>query len=59
MDRVTDRPNMTSAFDRGRKALTQTNQVLRVLIPGFQLEKTKHCVIQKFILYLFIKNVNS
>ena len=26
VDRITDRPNMTSAVDRGRKALTQTNK---------------------------------
>ena len=26
MDRITDRPDMTSAVYRGRKALTQTNQ---------------------------------
>ena len=26
MDRITDRPDMTSAVDRGRKASTQTNK---------------------------------
>ena len=26
VDRITDRPNMTSAVDRGRKASTQTNK---------------------------------
>ena len=26
VDRITDRPDMTSAVDRGRKALTQTNK---------------------------------
>ena len=26
VDRLTDRPNMTSAVDRGRKASTQTNK---------------------------------
>ena len=27
MDRITDRPNMTSAVDRGGKALTQLNSI--------------------------------
>ena len=26
VDRITDRPDMTSAVDRGRKTLTQTNK---------------------------------
>ena len=26
VNRITDRPDMTSAFDRGRKASTQTNK---------------------------------
>ena len=28
MDRITDRPDMTSAVDRGRKALTQLNSLI-------------------------------
>ena len=27
VDRITDRPDMTSAVDRGRKASTQTNKI--------------------------------
>ena len=29
VDRITDRPDMTSAFDHGRKASTQTNKKTR------------------------------
>ena len=31
LDRITDRPDMTLAVDRGRKALTQTNKQTNLL----------------------------
>ena len=31
VDRITDRPDMTSAVDRGRKASTQTNKIRYVI----------------------------
>ena len=40
VDRITDRPDMTSAVDRGRKASTQTkNRRLFVLKFGFRNER--------------------
>ena len=30
VDRITDRPDMTSAVDRGRKASTQTNKQIKL-----------------------------
>ena len=37
VDRLTDRPDMTSAVDRGRKASTQTNQTVHVVKNGLLL----------------------
>ena len=40
MDRITDRPDMTSAVDRGRKASTQTNK--NKVIKLFMLNSAEH-----------------
>ena len=39
VDRITDRPDMTSAVDRGRKASTQTNKqyILLILVTRFSV----------------------
>ena len=37
VDRMTDRPDMTSAVDRGRKALTQQQQLFLVTAVGVVL----------------------
>ena len=41
VDRINDRPDMTSAVDRGRKALTQLNSII-LKIEIFQLFKASH-----------------
>ena len=43
MDRITDRPDMTSAVDHGRKALTQTNHMVEVFAHQNELHQEKTC----------------
>ena len=50
VDRITDRPDMTSAVDRGRKALTQLNLLLSnrhqpflIRGPGLSLDLRAEC----------------
>ena len=45
VDRITDRPDMTSAHDHGRKASTQQNQILlKPFIHGHVLRIRKFCI---------------
>ena len=37
VDKITDRPDMTSAIDRGRKASTQTNKTKNLLGPVWKV----------------------
>ena len=57
VDRITDRPDMTSAVDRGRKASTQTNKKTNfLLIPNrlIRLIKCKTYVPQKYINFGYV-----
>ena len=45
VDRITDRPDMTSAVEHGRKASTQPNQaLLKPCIHGHALSLRKFCM---------------
>ena len=62
VDRITDRPDMTSAGDRGRKALSQTNSNKTISIkPSSKKHKIKsnHCDDTNKVTFLNIKTLMS
>ena len=57
VDRITDRPDMTSAVDRGRKASTQTNETNRPRIWHVVLTENfdrSECLTKENIFILFL-----
>ena len=55
VDRITDRPDMTSAVDHGRKASTQTNKQIRLV----KLVADTNRLFAYAIKYVYILSVNQ